>query len=154
MKYQKKDTKGSAENLNVFNLTIVHWWLYILTWGEEGKTFSWKWVKEGYYYESSVSFPWTRGGLFQFLPLSFFFKKCPSSKVKSTYIILYWSNFTTHLPPVLPDRYNLHRNPMTNLWVPPNVQYITLIVFYIAFMPLKVNCESSKVRLLSHCCRI
>ncbi len=139
-----------------FNVTIIHWWLYILTWGEEGKTFSWKWVKEGNYYDSSVIFPSTSGGLFQFLPLSLsLLKKCASTKVRSTIIILYWSNFITHLPPVLPDWYDLHRNPMTNLWVfSPNCTIHYFDCFWITFMPLKVNCESSKVRLLSHCYQI
>ncbi len=63
--------------------------LYILSWGEGGHTLSsWKWVKEGDYYDRSAIFTSSCGSLFWFLPISFW--KWSAHNLRWEVVILFY----------------------------------------------------------------
>ena len=88
--------------------------------------------------------------------LSLLKMKCSLYKVRSTYHILYWSHYTTHyLLFAQPVHFAQKSNDLLLSLIFPKLYNSLLWLFAkIAWMSLKANCESNKVRLSFHCCWI
>ena len=147
---------GKCKNTNVLLLlTNIDWWYCAFyLGGEEGKTLpSWKWVKEGDYYDRFVFVPSSHGSLFWFLPIPFEDEVLTIWCKKNLYyliLIQLYHSFNS----CLPDWHNLPRIPMIYLGVlfPKLCNSLLWVFAKIAFTLLIVNCELNKVRRLSHCC--